>query len=175
MRTFQQLQRAAVQGASLLCVTVLAGCASGSAGSSTVGGTPTTAGEVRISQPNASRGTTSGADENIRVEMSANSRTATGTPVVPPGKQAAGTATRGTEVCTIHFDNRSRLYIGTFADGIQRATLDPYGDVYTYVVAGPTRLYARAGFDDGSTATWGPVMVDCPPGGSYTWRLTYTE
>lgn len=123
-------------------------------------------------RPNAARGSASATDENIRVAAGTNSRT--GAAVAAPSQKApAGTATRGNSSCAVHFDNRSTLYISTYADGTFRGSLSPWGDVYTYVIAGPTRLYARAAFDDGSVSTWGPRMVDCPAGGSYQWMLYY--
>lgn len=122
-------------------------------------------------RPNAARGATDPAnDENIRQARGTNSATATGE-MAPSQKAEPGAATRGASSCQVRFDNRSNLYIATYADGSYRGELSPWGDVYTYVIAGPTRLYARAGFDDGSVSTWGPRMVDCPAGGSYTWQL----
>lgn len=122
-------------------------------------------------RPNAARGAMDPAnDENIRMARGTNSMSAAGE-AAPSQKAPAGTATRGASSCQVHFDNRTRLYIATYADGTYRGELAPWGDVYTYVIAGPTRLYARAGFDDGSVSTWGPRMVDCPAGGSYQWQL----
>lgn len=122
-------------------------------------------------RPNAARGAIDPSnDENIRQARGTNSQSAAGESA-PSQKAEPGVATRGGSSCQVRFDNRSRLYIATYADGSYRGELSPWGDVYTYVIAGPTRLYARAGFDDGSVSTWGPRMVDCPAGGSYTWQL----
>lgn len=119
---------------------------------------------------NTARGAASGQDENIRVATGSNTRGAAGEQA-PSQKAEAGTATRGSSDCRVHFDNRSNLYVATYADGMYRGELSPWGDIYTYVIAGPTRLYARASFTDGSVSTWGPRMVDCLAGGSTRWQL----
>lgn len=121
-------------------------------------------------RPNAARGAAAGPDENIDAASGSNVRDAAAL-AAPASKAAPGTASRGSSDCQVHFDNRSTLYISTYADGTYRGSLGPWGDVYSYVIAGPTRLYARATFSDGSVTTWGPRMVDCPPGGSYQWLL----
>jgi hypothetical protein len=117
-----------------------------------------------------SRGGMAGEDENIRIATGTNVRGASGEPA-PSAKAPAGTMSRGSNDCRVHFDNRSNLFIAAYAEGTYRGELAPWGDVYTYVLAGQTRLYARAGFTDGSVSTWGPRMIDCPAGGSYQWML----
>jgi hypothetical protein len=117
-----------------------------------------------------SRGGMAGEDENIRVATGTNVRGEPGEQP-PSAKAPAGTMSRGANDCRVHFDNRSNLFIAAYADGTYRGELSPWGDVYTYVLAGATRLYARAGFTDGSVSTWGPRMIECPAGGSYQWML----
>lgn len=109
-------------------------------------------------------------DENIRVPSGVNVRGERGEPA-PEAKAPAGTRSRGSSQCRVHFDNRSSIFIATYAEGSYRGELAPWGDVYTYVIAGQTRLYARAGYTDGSVSTWGPRVVDCPAGGDYQWML----
>ncbi|HRN54262.1 MAG TPA: hypothetical protein PK788_12260 [Gemmatimonadaceae bacterium] len=117
-----------------------------------------------------SRGGMAGEDENIRIATGTNVRGEPGEQP-PSAKAPAGTMTRGANDCRVHFDNRSNLFIAAYAQGTYRGELSPWGDVYTYVLAGETRLYARAGFTDGSVSTWGPRLIDCPAGGSYQWML----
>lgn len=125
-------------------------------------------------RPNTARGAVDPAnDENIRQARGTNAPQASGEMVIPADKAPEGTMSRGASSCRVHFDNRSRLYVATYADGSYRGELSPWGDVYAYVIAGPTRLYARAGFTDGSVSTWGPRTVSCPAGGSYQWQLYY--
>jgi hypothetical protein len=123
-----------------------------------------------IERANVSRGGTATEDENIRVAAGVNVRGESKEPA-PSQKAEDGTLSRGSSNCQVHFDNRSSLFVATYADGSYRGELAPWGDVYTYVIAGSTRLYARAGFTDGSVSTWGPRTIDCPAGGSYQWML----
>lgn len=109
-------------------------------------------------------------DENIRVPAGRNVRGAAGESA-PMAKAPAGTRSRGANECKVHFDNRSALFIATYAEGSYRGELSPWGDVQTFVIAGRTRLYARATFTDGTVSTWGPRVVDCPAGGDYQWML----
>lgn len=120
---------------------------------------------------NTARGATNPADdENIRTATGSNVRGATGEPA-PDAKAPEGTASRGSTSCKVHYDNRTSLYVATYAEGIFRGDVAPWGDLYTYVIGGQTRLYARAGFTDGSVSTWGPRLVDCPAGGDFQWML----
>ena len=120
---------------------------------------------------NTARGATNPADdENIRTATGSNVRGEAGEPA-PDAKAPAGTASRGTTSCKVHYDNRTSLYVATYAEGILRGDVAPWGDLYTYVIGGQTRLYARAGFTDGSVSTWGPRLVDCPAGGDFQWML----
>jgi len=109
-------------------------------------------------------------DENIRVRAGVNVRGGPAEPA-PADKAPAGTMSRGANECRVQFDNRSSLFVATYAEGAYRGELPPWGDVYTFVIAGQARLYARATFTDGSVSTWGPRLVECPAGGTYKWML----
>ena len=154
-------------GAALLCLSAVAACAT-----VTPAPAPGARGEiVQEARPNTARGAATAAqDPNITQAGAVNVAEAAGE--APPLEKApAGTAARGASSCMVRFDNRSRLYISTYADGTYRGMLGPWGDIYTYVIAGPTRLYARADFTNSPSSTWGPTMVSCPSGGSFSWRL----
>lgn len=178
MRTLRQLERVTV----LLSFAALAACTPKES-ASTADTTPPAAvqtepagpveasGPAADARPNPATGAAKGQDPNIRANAGTNVSGATVTAAVPAHKQAAGAASKGAATCLVRFDNRTDLYIATYTDGNSTGTLGPWGDVYAYAVAGPTRLYARADFTDGSVTTWGPTMVDCPAGGTYHWRL----
>lgn len=179
MRTLRRLERVTV----LLSFAGLAACTpkepAGTA-DTTVTGTVQTepagpveaSGPVADARPNPAAAAAKGQDPNIRAGAGTNVSGATVTAAVPAHKQAAGAASKqASATCLVRFDNRTALYIATHLDGNSAGTLGPWGDVYAYAIAGPTRLYGRAGFTDGSVTTWGPVIVDCPAGGSYHWRL----
>jgi hypothetical protein len=68
-------------------------------------------------------------------------------------------------------DNSTPWYIDVYVDGSFRGTMGPWDDAQAYAIAGNTRLYARAEFDDGSVRTWGPNVVFVGRGETYTWRL----
>jgi hypothetical protein len=121
---------------------------------------------------NASRGAAKDPadDENIRVAAGSNVRGEPGESA-PAEKAENGAMTRGSNSCKVHYDNRTSLHIATYAEGIFRGDVAPWGDLYTYVIGGQTRIYARAGFTDGSVSTWGPRLVECPPGREFQWML----
>ena len=127
---------------------------------------------VSKDRPNVTRGSLPvEQDENVRVSAGRNDRDAAPT-VPPPEKAEDGSSARGNSSnCTVHFDNRSNTFIAVYVDGVYRGELAPWGDVRTFVIGGSTRLYARAGFTDGSVSTWGPRLIECPAGGNYTWML----
>jgi hypothetical protein len=109
-------------------------------------------------------------DENIRTLSGVNIRGETGE-LPPDSKFGSGNSSRSRSSCKVHYDNRTSLYIAVYAEGIFRGDVSPWGDLHTFVVAGPTRLYARAGFTDGSVSTWGPRLVECPAGKDFKWML----
>jgi hypothetical protein len=110
-----------------------------------------------------------GADTNVKLDKRVNNL-AKDARQAPPDK--GGEKPRGAQgICRVHFDNRTPWWIHVFVDGNYEGLLPPWGDVQTYAVAGPTLLYGRADFDDGSRKTWGAVTVSCPAGGTFSWRL----
>jgi len=110
-----------------------------------------------------------GKDTNIKSEGRVNDKAATGR--AAPA-QKGGEKPRGGAICDVHFDNRTPWWLDVYVDGDFEGNMPPWGDVYTYAIAGPTILYGRARFTDGSILTWGPVTVRCPAGGSYEWRVS---
>ncbi len=129
--------------------------------------------ELRVRErANASRGAPANPDddENIKTARGSNVRGAPGEPA-PDAKREDGALSRGSNSCKVHFDNRTSLHIATYAEGNFRGDVAPWGDLYTYVIAGQARLYARAGFTDGSVSTWGPRLVECPAGREFQWML----
>ena len=110
-----------------------------------------------------SRGKSDVKDPNIKSDSDTNKANANAP--APPNK--GGTA-RGA-ACTIHIDNRTPYYIRIYVDGDYKGQVGPWGDGITYAIAGPTRLYGKALFDDGTSSSWGPRIAECY--GSYTWIL----
>jgi hypothetical protein len=87
----------------------------------------------------------------------------------PPHK--GGEQPRGGQgTCDVHFDNRTPWWIHLWVDGEYEGLMPPWGDVYTWAIAGRTRLAGRADFDSGASLTWA-TTVNCPAGGIYNWRL----
>ena len=184
MRTVRHLKRVSVLvglAAFLACAGERSDTADTSAASTTTAepaaaatepaGPAEASGPAADARPNAATAAAKGQDPNIKATAGTNVRGGTVAAGVPAHKQAAGAASKGAATCLVRFDNRTDLYIATYTDGNSTGMLGPWGDVYAYAIAGPTRLYARADFTDGSVTTWGPTMVDCPAGGSYHWRL----
>jgi hypothetical protein len=112
----------------------------------------------------ASRGNGDAQDPNIRSGSDVNKANATDLPA-PPNK---GGSTRS-GVCEIHIDNRTRMYVKIFVDGDFQGTVGPFGDVIAYAIAGGTRIYGRADFDNGTYTSFGPRVFSCH--GSLAWTL----
>lgn len=113
----------------------------------------------------AQKGRGAAKDENIKTEQAPKNPTSGGPPA-PPNK--GGDKSRG-RYCVIHIDNHTRLWIRVFIDGNYMGTVPPWGDIYPITLSGPTRLYARADYDDGTYSYWGPRTVVCED--TYTWQL----
>lgn len=122
--------------------------------------------ELKGTKGEASRG--GEADPNIKQGQETNDPNATMD--APPKK--GGTTTRGGGYCEVQFDNRTKLYIKLYVDGEYRGTLSPYGDAVVYALAGSTRVYARADFNDGTYLYWGPSTYSCGPGQYIPFRMT---
>jgi hypothetical protein len=74
-------------------------------------------------------------------------------------------------VCRVDVDNWTPWKVQIYVDGTFRGLVSPWGDGVTYTGAGPTRVYARAEFTDGSALTWGPTDYDCYGGQHIYFRL----
>ncbi len=134
------------------------------AGAAAIGQTPP---KEQVVETKAAKGR--GGEDAKYSDKTLNSMDAKARPAPP---QKGGEKARGATVtCDVHFDNRTKWRIKVWTDRDYEGVVGPYGDLYTWAVAGPTELFGRADFTDGSVLTWGPVVVKCPPGGSYTWRL----
>lgn len=107
-------------------------------------------------------------DENIKVDKNDKSVIGNDAKVEAPASKG-GAKTRG-EAAAVVIDNRTQLYIDIYLDGNYKGTIAPYGDAYTYVLAGSTKFYARA-LVGGNYVTWGPAFDTVS--GTYTWTLTY--
>jgi hypothetical protein len=111
-----------------------------------------------------------GEDPNVKSATRVNDPKA---PEPPAPAAKGGEKPRGQiSTCDVHVDNRTPWYIQIYVDGNYSGMMSPYGDLYTRAIAGPTLLYARATFTDGSVLTWGPRKVPCPAWTEYTWKLT---
>lgn len=103
-----------------------------------------------------------GKDENIK---------STDIPVNDPAQADKPQPEKKRGTCQVHVDNRVNLWVKVYVDGDFRGMVSPYGDGYTLAISGPTRLYARADFTDGTYSWWGPITTDCPDGQTITWTL----
>jgi hypothetical protein len=104
-----------------------------------------------------------GADPNIKQNRDAVLKEKPETqPPAPAEKTGEQSRQR---VCLLVFDNYTNQWIDAYADGRYRGTVAPYGELATYVIAGPTVAY-------GSNAvySWGPWRFPCNT--SYVWQLT---
>ena len=107
------------------------------------------------------------ADENIKKDSAVND------PAVKPPAPAAkgGEKTRG-NLCGIVLDNWTPWYVGLYIDGNSWGSAGPWGEVSGVAFAGTTRVYARAGFTDGSYLSWGPQAFNCQREEVYRWKIT---
>jgi len=106
----------------------------------------------------------------LKSESRVNSKKAA--PIPAPAQKGGEKARGQVSTCIVHFDNRTDLWIKGWVDGEFEGVTPPYGDLYAYAIAGGTQLFARADFDDGTYLYWGPTIVSCPPGGTFTWRVS---
>jgi len=105
-------------------------------------------------------------DPNVKDDSAANAKgKASG---APAPQEKSGEKPRGA-LCEVMFDNYTDLYVKTYVDGRYAGTMRPWGELYTYAIAGPTVLYARADYTDGSFDHWGPTRISCNT--TFTWRL----
>jgi hypothetical protein len=106
-----------------------------------------------------------GDDSNIKSKAPQNDPSKLGTPT-PKEKTRGG----GPSYCRLHIDSRVNAYVNIYVDGDFRGTVSPGGDAYGYTGNGGTTLYGRADFTDGSSASWGPRVINCE--GAYNWTIT---
>jgi len=104
----------------------------------------------------------SSVDPNIKEESQVN--TAGQEAVGPESKGGKSDARGAGRLCRVAFDNYTQWRIKVFVDGTYRGLVGPYGDGTTFTLPGPTRVYARADFDDGSYLYWGPKDYTCLSG-----------
>lgn len=110
-----------------------------------------------------------GEDPNIKDRSMANTENQD---FVAPKEKGGTTTGRGAAgVCRVDFDNRTNLKVQLFVDGAFRGVLAPYGDASVYTGSGPTRVYARAEFTDGSYVYWGPSDYTCYSGQYIDFRM----
>lgn len=122
---------------------------------------------LKSTKVESGRGSTS--DPNIKDDSMLNSASQE---FAAPKEKGGNTNTRGAAgVCRVVLDNQTKLKIKIFVDGSFRGTMAPYGDSVTYTGAGPTRVYARADFDDGSFVYWGPSDYMCYAGQTINFRM----
>jgi hypothetical protein len=105
-------------------------------------------------------------DKNVKEPEGVNKRGETAQLPAPPEK--TGEKTRQV-LCAVMFDNYTDLWVQAYVDGRYAGMMRPWGELHTFAIAGPTILYARAPYTDGSYDSWGPVKVSCSS--TYRWRL----
>ena len=117
----------------------------------------------QVSKKESGRGT---ADANVKSDAATNEA---GKPSTAPGPAEKSGEKSRQALCAVMFDNYTNLWIKTYVDGRYTGTMAPWGELHTYAIAGPTRLYARADYTNGTYEYWGPVQVSCTS--RYIWRL----
>lgn len=118
----------------------------------------------QVSKSERGRGT---ADSNVKSDTATNEA---GKPATAPAPAEKSGEKSRQALCSVMFDNYTDLLIKTYVDGRYTGTMARWGELYTYAVAGPTILYARADYTDGTYDSWGPIKVSCNT--RYNWRLT---
>lgn len=98
-----------------------------------------------------------GADPNIIVEKRVNGDNAESKVVQPAEK---GARSRGS-YCKCILDNWTDWYVDFYVDGYYEGFVSKWSDGSVNVLAGDTKLYAVAEFDDGSKISWGPITKNC--------------
>ena len=133
-------------------------------------GVTTTAGAQQkkntlTSRASAGRGAST-SDQNIKKATATNTRGAT----VPAPVKKGGVRTRGgANICALHVDNRTGLYVDLYLDGDYLGTVSPYGDSEGYIGCGSRVFYARAPYIDGSFDYWGPTTAYVS--GPFLWTI----
>lgn len=112
---------------------------------------PTKKVEVQSKQVTRSRGN----NPNIKMDEPMTDK-----PVAEPAKS------RGVMLCSVHFDNRTGLYIRIYVDGNYKGTMEPWGDRYVSVGDGYTTIYCVS---TGGSREWS-ASGDCREVYDYTLR-----
>ena len=87
----------------------------------------------------------------------------------PAPAKKGGQKTRGM-ACYVTFDNYTPWVIQAFVDGTFRGIVPAWGQLDTVTGDGPTTIYARALFTDGSMKYWGPRSGMCDHE-AFNWQL----
>jgi hypothetical protein len=104
-------------------------------------------------------------DPNVKTPPAANDPAKD----TPAPARKGGQKTRGM-ACYVNFDNYTPWFVEAFVDGTYRGTVAPWGDLDTVTGDGPTEIYARARFTDGSMKYWGPRSGMCV-NDAFRWEL----
>lgn len=87
----------------------------------------------------------------------------------PPAPESKGGPQAKGPICYATLDNHTRLYVKFFVDGAYQGTVTPWGSLVGAALSGPTELYARADYTDGSYDYWGPRTVRCDD--RFVWQI----
>lgn len=123
--------------------------------------------ELKATKVEAGRGTA--ADPNIKDSTTANTQDQQFD--APPEKGGSAKGRGGQGLCRVNFDNRTGWRIQLYVDGMFRGVMAPFGDSVAFTGAGPTTVYARAEFTDGSALYWGPKNYTCYAGQYINFRM----
>jgi hypothetical protein len=122
----------------------------------------------RVVQTKSEQGPATGApDENIADDTDLNARKALDSFPKPPEK--GGAQKRGA-YCGVYVDNYTPYTVKVYVDGALRGAVGPWGGLWLATISGPTKLYSKASFDDGTTLTWRNTLP-CEGNRRYSWRL----
>ncbi len=116
-----------------------------------------------VTRGHKSRG--QGADPNIRHKSEVNDP---GASLAPPAAKG-GPKSRGS-ACGIVVDNWTPWKVQFYLDGDFQGVISPYGALSGVAFTGPTVVYARADFTDGTYTSWGPQTFQCAGQGVYRWK-----
>jgi hypothetical protein len=133
-------------------------------------GVATTAGAQQKKNTLTTRASTargaSTSDQNVKKATATNTRGMT----VPAPVKKGGVRTRGgADLCLLHVDNRTALYVDLYIDGNFLGAISPYGDSEGYIGCGSRVFYARALYSDGSYDYWGPTTANVS--GPFLWTI----
>ena len=107
-----------------------------------------------------------GADPNIKRKSELNDSAVQ----LPPPAAKGGPKSRGS-LCGIVVDNWTAWKVQFYLNGDLQGLISPYGALSGVTFSGPTVVYARADFTDGTYTTWGPQTFQCSGEGIYRWKL----